>query len=247
MNREQIMDSMASLRLAGALVSELKEQAEIMGANAEVATPEGATPVASLPTILIRTSHEITAVLNSLYRSRTLLEQAAVPRLHRTHVKLKEVTAATETAAHDMLDKLDRASLLIDAIGTRMSAGIPAGDEAALRLHADLREEAHRLVLCLQFQDIVTQQIGFATHVLEETERRMTQLANQFTSTVFGQAEPAGPADAEWAPACDPDATTAAPGERQALADSVFGNSAVSTAKPISRTGSPPKAEPSAV
>jgi hypothetical protein len=220
MNHEQIIDSMASLRLAGALVSELKEQAESMGAEAE-----SAAPVASLPNILIRTSQEITAVLNSLYRSRTLLEQAAVPRLQRTHVKLREVSAATETATHDMLDKLDRASLLIDEIGTRMKAGIPAGDVGALQLHADLREEAHRLVLCLQFQDIVTQQIGFATHVLEETERRMTQLANQFKSTVFGQADADENASAEWTPPYDPDATTTAPGERQALADSVFGDS----------------------
>lgn len=220
MKEEQIIDSMASLRLAGALVSELKEQAEAMGAAAEEETP-----VASLPTILIRTSHEITAVLNSLYRSRTLLEQAAVPRLQRTHARLKEVSDATESATHDMLDKLDRASQLIDEIGSRVVAGIPAGDPAALQLHADLREEAHRLVLCLQFQDIVTQQIGFATHVLEETERRMTQLANQFKSTVFGQAEASGDDNAAWGHHYDPDATASCPDERQALADSVFGES----------------------
>lgn len=224
MEQDQIIDSMASLRLAGALVSELKEQAEAMGAG-----QQDATPVASLPNILIRTSQEITAVLNSLYRSRTLLEHAAVPRLQRTHAKLQEVTQATETATHDMLDKLDRASLLIDEIGTRMTLGVAAGDETAMQLHAELREEAHRLVLCLQFQDIVTQQIGFATHVLQETERRMTLLAEQFKNTVFGQTLPEEQAESEWTPPYDPEATTTCLSERQALADSVFGETSPSS------------------
>jgi hypothetical protein len=223
MKQDQILDSMASLRLAGALVSELKEQAEAMGADAVEEAVEAA-PVASLPNILMRTSQEITAVLNSLYRSRVLLEQAAVPRLQRTHVRLKEVTQATESATHDMLDKLDRASLLIDEIGVRITTGIPASDKEALQLHADLREEAHRLVMCLQFQDIVTQQIGYATHVLEETERRMTQLASQFKTTVFGQAELEIADDGEWSAHFDPDATTTCPHERQAIADDVFGD-----------------------
>ena len=219
MKQDQILDSMASLRLAGALVSELKEQAVAMGGD----TADTA-PVASLPNILIRTSQEITAVLNSLYRSRVLLEQAAVPRLQRTHVRLKEVTLATESATHDMLDKLDRATLLIDEIGVRITTGIAAGDGAALQLHADLREEAHRLVLCLQFQDIVTQQIGYATHVLEDTERRMSQLASQFKTTVFGQDELEVTDDVAWSAHFDPDATTTCPSERQAVADDVFGD-----------------------
>ena len=219
MRQDQLLDSMASLRLAGALVSELKGQAEAMGGD----TAE-TVPVASLPQILIRTSQEITAVLKSLYRSRVLLEQAAVPRLQRTHVRLKQVTLATESATHDMLDKLDRASLLIDEIGVRITTGIAAGDGAALQLHADLREEAHRLVLCLQFQDIVAQQIGCATHVLEETERRMSQLASQFKTTVFGQAELEAADDDAWSAHFDPDATTSSPSERQAVADDVFGD-----------------------
>jgi hypothetical protein len=224
MKQNQILDSMASLRLAGALVSELKEQAEAMGADAAEEAAVEAAPVASLPNILMRTSQEITAVLNSLYRSRVLLEQAAVPRLQRTHVRLKEVTQATESATHDMLDKLDHASLLIDEIGVRITTGIPAADKEALQLHADLREEAHRLVMCLQFQDIVTQQIGYATHVLEETERRMTQLASQFKTTVFGQAELEAADEGDWSAHFDPDATTACPRERQAVADDVFGD-----------------------
>lgn len=219
MKQEQILDSLESLRLAGALVSELKEQAEALGGDAA-----DAAPVASLPNILLRTSQEITAVLNSLYRSRVLLEQAAVPRLQRTHVRLKEVTLATESATHDMLDKLDRATLLIDEIGVRITTGIAAGDGAALQLYADLREEAHRLVLCLQFQDIVAQQIGYATHVLEDTERRMSQLASQFKTTVFGQAAVDVVDDLAWSAHFDPDATTTCPSERQAVADDVFGD-----------------------
>lgn len=215
---DEYTDGMATLQLAGALASGLKEQANALGT-----VQEDETPVASLPNILIRTSQEITAVLNSLYRSRTLLEHAAVPRLQRTHAKLQEVQHVTESATHDMLDKLDRANLLIDEIGTRIKAGVPAGDTAALQLHAELRDEAHRLVHCLQFQDIVAQQIAFATHVLEETERRMATLADQFKSTVFGQTVDEALSEDDGASPYDPEATTAGLGERQALADAVFG------------------------
>jgi chemotaxis regulatin CheY-phosphate phosphatase CheZ len=185
---------------------------------------QDATPVASLPNILMRTSQEITAVLNSLDRSHTLLEHAAVPRLQRTHAKLQEVTQATESATHDMLDKLDRTGALIDEIGARIKVGIPAGDESAQQLHEELRDETHRLVMCLQFQDLVAQQIAFATQVLRETERRMTQLADQFKSTVFGQMKDAL-AESAWTLPHDPEATDACMSERQALADIVFGDS----------------------
>ena len=49
-------------------------------------------------------------VIDSLRKSRGLLEQAAMERLKSTHERLAEVSSATEMAATGMLDGLDRAA-----------------------------------------------------------------------------------------------------------------------------------------
>ena len=178
--------------------------------------------VVSLPDILVRTSREITSVLNSLYRSRSFLEQAAVPRLQRTHLNLRQASQATETATHTLLDGLDRALVLIDQLEQPAD---PRSQDPALPDHAairfDLREEVHHLICSLQFQDIVAQQIGYATRVLEDTERRLATLTEHFDVAVFGRSI----AEEEEPEVEDHDATaiTNAAIERQAVADSVFG------------------------
>jgi hypothetical protein len=65
--------------------------------------------LAALPLILTRANEEIQAVLASLRDSRTALEAATVEKLQHTSAKLQEVTSATEVAATDILDGLDRA------------------------------------------------------------------------------------------------------------------------------------------
>jgi hypothetical protein len=180
-------------------------------------------PVVSLPDILVRTSREITSVLNSLYRSRSFLEQAAVPRLRRTHQNLRQATQASETATHTLLDGLDRALVLIDQLEKPVDPRNPdptIPDHAAIRF--ELREEVHRLICSLQFQDIVAQQIGYATRVLEDTERRLATLTEHFDVAVFGRSV----AEEEEQDVEDHDATviTNAAIERQAVADSVFGS-----------------------
>jgi chemotaxis regulatin CheY-phosphate phosphatase CheZ len=208
-----LRETVASLERTGALMSELGDRAR---------TDDETPAVSSLPAILVRTSREITAVLNSLYRSRAFLEQAAVPRLQRTNEHLREVSNATETATHSMLDGIDRSLHLIDQIGRRLGHGVAPGDAGAAALHADLREEVHRLVMCLQFQDVVAQQIGFATHVLEDTERRMVMIAELFDVAVFAQAEALPDADVEWDVHFDPAATFGSSTERQAMADAII-------------------------
>lgn len=179
--------------------------------------------VVSLPHILVRTSREITSVLNSLYRSRSFLERAAVPRLQRTHLNLRQASQATETATHTLLDGLDRATRLIDELEQPVaprSSSPAVRDHAAIRL--ELRDEVYQLICGLQVQDIVAQQISYATRVLEDTERRLATLTEQFDVAVLGRMtheEDDGPEHE------DHDATTItnAATERQALADSVFG------------------------
>ncbi|MEX2281964.1 MAG: hypothetical protein WEE89_05735, partial [Gemmatimonadota bacterium] len=123
------------------------------------------TPVVSLPNILVRTSREITSVLNTLYRSRGFLEQAAVPRLQRTHQNLRQASEASETATHTLLDGLGHALVLIDQLdhSARPQDLTPTRPDHAIRF--DLREEVYRLIYSLQFQDIVAQQIAYATRV----------------------------------------------------------------------------------
>ncbi|MEX2282439.1 MAG: hypothetical protein WEE89_08140, partial [Gemmatimonadota bacterium] len=91
----------------------------------------------------------------------------------------------------------------------------------AIRL--DLREEVYSLICSLQFQDIVAQQIAYATRVLEDTERRLAALTEQFDVAVFGGRTAPDEDDQE---AEDHNATTItnAAIERQAIADSVFGS-----------------------
>jgi hypothetical protein len=88
--------------------------------------PEG-RPVglAALPFILERANAEIQGVLANLRDSRTALETATVEKLQHTTDKLKEVTSATEVAATDILDALDRTQGMVD--------DLEAADEAADR------------------------------------------------------------------------------------------------------------------
>jgi hypothetical protein len=186
--------------------------------STELNEPAPTPPVSSLPNILMRTTREITSVLNSLYRSRAFLEQAAVPRLRKTHLSLEEVSSATESATLDLLEGLDRTLFLIDEIGRRMVS--PENHDDVV-LHNELREEVHRLVASLQFQDLVAQQIGIATRVLQDTERRMIAMVRQYEIAFFGEADTEPDNGAEEIDGELP-LSLGSPKERQALADAVF-------------------------
>jgi hypothetical protein len=178
-------------------------------------------PAAALPEILMRTSREITAVLDTLHRSRDFLERAAVPRLRRTNLKLLEASEATESATHELLDGLDRSLVLIDELG-RQLAHQGAWPDGFAHKQSELRTEVHRLINSLQVQDIVAQQIAFAMRVLQDTERRMIAISEYFDVAVFGRTESATVDEANWAHEFDTGATMARGPERQALADTIF-------------------------
>lgn len=181
--------------------------------------------------ILLNVYAEIINVIDSLRRSRGLLEQAAMERLKSTHEKLAEVSSATEMAATGMLDGLDRALSLVDRMdgsaGTDGSDGSADGGE----LRGELRDELHSLINLLQFQDITAQQLGYAGSVLADTEERMLQLARIFDLRGVGiddfdEVEDDAPrAESRTVQAertCDPEASHFDSDSRQALADEIF-------------------------
>jgi len=179
--------------------------------------PEG-QPVglAALPFILERANHEIQAVLANLRDSRNALETATVEKLQHTSEKLREVTSATEVAATDILDALDRAQNMIDDLD---SADAEGDKDKGQHTRDLLREEIFGMMGCLQFQDITTQQLAYASSVLTDMESRLLNIAKLFDpATVMVRAGTQSP-DAR---TFDPNATTRNADQRQAVADEIF-------------------------
>jgi chemotaxis regulatin CheY-phosphate phosphatase CheZ len=180
--------------------------------QSHAAAPDG---LAGIPVMLERAAGEIRAVLAALRDGRTALEAATVEKLQRTGDKLREVTSATEVAATDILDALDRAQGALDDL----DAADDAGDRArARRARARLREEVFGMVGALQFQDITTQQLAHAATVLAETEERLLAAARLFDPAAALLRAAAAPDPRTF----DPRATTRGADERQALADEIF-------------------------
>ena len=181
--------------------------------NSPAGQPVG---LAALPFILERANAEIQGVLANLRDSRTALETATVEKLQHTSDKLKEVTSATEVAATDILDALDRTQSMVD--------DLDAADEAADRergrdVRDRMREEIFGMMGALQFQDITTQQLAYAASVLSEMEARLLQIAKLFDpAAAMVEAAAQGPDPRTF----DPRATTRHADERQALADEIF-------------------------
>jgi len=230
---ELLYDSAAALRLLDSQLDELRGRDEIADAAAAEAPPadpapaeDGRSGLAALALIVERANREIVGVLESLRESRTALQRATVENLQHTHEKLREVTSATEVATTDILDALDRARGLVDELDEADAASERA-DAASARVRAaetrgKLREEIFGIMGALQFQDITTQQLNYASRVLVEMERRLTDITQ-----IFDVREPAATSEsAVPAPAnrdvFDPNATMSDARCRQALADEIF-------------------------
>lgn len=172
--------------------------------------------LAALPYILERANAEVHAVLANLRESRTALETATVEKLQHTSSKLKEVTSATEVAATDILDALDRTQNMVDDL----EAAEAADDrERSSGVRDRMREEIFGMMGALQFQDITTQQLAYAASVLNDMEARLLQIARLFDPAAA--AAQAG-VDAPDPKTFDPRATLSNAEGRQAVADQVF-------------------------
>jgi hypothetical protein len=97
-----------------------------------------------------------------------------------------------------------------------------ARSEADLR--QTLRDELFALVGCMQFQDITTQQLHYASAVLTEMENRLAELARVLDPTTFGtlRIALATPAKPNVPVSFDPAASTENAEARQAVADEIF-------------------------
>jgi chemotaxis regulatin CheY-phosphate phosphatase CheZ len=206
-----LLDSFASLRIADRLVREFADASDEPAEST-------AGALLTLHRVLIASYREIAAILASLRQSRSILEQTAMERIQHSQEKLIEVSSATETAATDMLDGLDRSLHMVGQLDSIQS------DDVAKEIHATLRDELFRVMTCLQFQDITSQQLTYASSVLGDIEGRMSALVNAFEGMPGFSEEmaqlveeaPAGPV------VFDPFATTNNAIQRQAVADEVF-------------------------
>jgi len=212
--KELLYDSEASLRLVDTALAELRTQNGPDDAGADVNAG-----LAGLPALLLRAYTEINGALQTLRQSRTALEHTAVEKLHLTSAKLKEVSSATELAATDILDGLDRAIAMVDELESAEAEG-DTGRSGEVR--QTMRDELFGLMGHLQFQDITTQQLNYASSILTEMENRLMQIARIFDPSLFGLEVPNTASD-QPAVAFDPAATTHDAETRQALVDQIFG------------------------
>ena len=227
---ELLYDSEAALRLVDSAIEDLRDAPpRDLSAVTDPSSPEirqllaatGKLGLDGLTKVLARGYTEIVSALGRLRESRDLLEKTAVDKLQHTHDKLREVKNATETAATDILDGLDRAMALVDDMDAK------AGDAAAgAELRMKLRDELFALVSCMQFQDITTQQLNYASSVLGETENRLAELARFLDPASLGMDNLLAPLQSPATPAAavtfDPAASTQNAEARQAVADEIF-------------------------
>ncbi len=207
-----LYDSEAALRLVDSTLQEMT------GVSSEglAPAPAPAPPAPSIDALALRLEQgyaELVRTLSTLRQTRSVLETTAVAPIHATHDKLKQVSAATEVAATDILNGIDRAVAMVDDLDT-LDANDP--ERRAPEVRGALRDELFALMGHMQFQDITSQQLAYASAVLSEMEARLASLCDLFDPT---QGTPRTVLGAIGA--FDPLASTQGREERQAVADAV--------------------------
>lgn len=168
----------------------------------------------ALPILLLRAYEEISGALEALRQSRGILERATVERVQQTHEKLREVSSATELATTDILNGLDHAISLVDRLDD-----LATSDDAS-HVRTELREELFRLIGCLQFQDITSQQLQYASSVLLDVEQRLAAVADLFDIGMSSAQAGVERSSLTY----DPGASMLNAERRQALVDEIFTN-----------------------
>jgi len=202
-----LYDSEATLRL---LDSELGELGDVEPA------PRVSSALGALPLILEQANKEIIAILETLRKNKSQLQSAAVERLQHTHSKLEEVNSATESAATGILDSLDKAQGILDALDANEADTTGKGAE----LRDAMRNELFSITEALQFQDITSQQIRYAANVLVELEEKLMAVLQLIDITELDEAR-AALHDSNRG-TYDPNATTKDREVRQHVADEIF-------------------------
>ena len=224
LSKELLHDSEVTLRLVDDLVTEISEQTddEVIRADAMRLLERlnrRRTQTREVEALFVRMYAELQRILYSVRKSRGLLEEAALHHLESTNAKLKEVNSATEFAATNMLDGVDRALSLVNRIEDE------PGDAAAFD---SLRDELHSLVVALQFQDITSQQIEHASAIIVDLETQLRRVTEIFARVVLSDDEdhdhgPAPTLGMNGNGTYDPAASVNDATSRQAVADDIFG------------------------
>jgi len=216
---ELLYDSEASLRLVDSALREL----HVHGSAIETATSALTNQMGNLSALsrtLFAAYAETAALLHRIRESRGVLERTSVVRLQQMNDKLREVSSATEVAATDILNGLDRA---VGMVG-ELEAAESAGAERRAEIRSQLQDELYGVMVHLQFQDITAQQLTYASSVIHEMEQRLSELVECFAPFALeldpAAAHAAVPTSAPTT--FDPAATTSNAAERQAVADEIF-------------------------
>lgn len=206
-----LYDSEAALRLVDTTLHEMT------GVSSEAVAPQPGGSALNIDMLAHRLEQgyaELVRTLGTLRRTRTELEQSAVAPIHVTHDKLKQVSAATEVAATDILNGIDRAVAMVDELDS-LDGQDP--DQRSAEVRATLRDELFAVMGHMQFQDITSQQLAHASAVLSQMEVRLVSLCQ-----LFDPANAPARATLEVTGAFDPQATTEGREQRQAVADAVL-------------------------
>jgi len=173
----------------------------------------------TLPAALLKAYSEIVAVLSGIRLTRETIQTQALDQLKDTQDRLNAVSSATESAAMEIMNGLDRTLGLLDRLD---AAG--GGDKEAL---STLRDEVNQLFGHLQFQDIITQQLRGVMGLVIDVEARISRVADLFDQSLAQPGTGEHPVVTANLKALDPhaynaDAVWSQSPERQALADAAF-------------------------
>jgi hypothetical protein len=212
---ELLYDSEASFRLVDHAIRELSASGaeldrEATGFLAHVMAQPGG--FAELSRTLLRAYAETAGIVGRFRETAGMLDSSGIDKLQQMHGHLREVSSATETATHTILDGLTRAVSLVEQLDGE--AAVSETDRR--RMMGSLREELSGVVNQLQFQDITAQQLRHIGGQLADMNRRITQVVKIFAppAVTFAGAEPPAPAFGEM--------HIAATEDGQAVADEIF-------------------------
>jgi len=171
--------------------------------------------IESLPAVLAEMRRQITAVLEHLRESSGALQHESVSKLQLTLEQLQKASTTTESAAHGILDGIDRSLTLVGELDTLDGSG----NTVAAEKRAHLKEHLFDAMRGVQFQDVTSQQLRHASSLINDMEQRFGSLVKALDPESIHQLT----ADLATREAhFDPDATFSDRERRQADADGVF-------------------------
>lgn len=179
----------------------------------------GSGSLLSLASTLLRAYAEVAALLDRIKQSRGIIQEAQDARLTQMNQKLTAVTSVTEHAASGILDGLDRAIAVVVELEQEAAE---SADPVRQARYTALREELYGVMTHVQFQDITSQQLGYAAAVIGDTEQRLEQLSSIFAPFTADVTAVSGSVPHSAPRHFDPNAV-ADKTDSQAFADSLFG------------------------